>query len=173
MRMLVICGHKGVGKTYLGHALANILRWKFVDTDKEIESEYQSKNSLKLSCREIYSKHGEAFFRLLEQKVISQISSRTEVIISIGGGSLLSEINYNYLKQFPLLILKKEKEILKHEARKNPSAYLSTEAFDLSFETSYRLREEVFQKLNAPCFKIDSPFNFSNFMDFIHHHYGF
>ncbi len=69
------------GKTTFGQELAKILKYKFIDLDKEIE-----KNN-KLTIKEIFDKFGEKKFREIEKKTLQQITTINNIVISTGGGT--------------------------------------------------------------------------------------
>ena len=71
---LVLLGMMGVGKSTLGKIVAKKQDLKFIDTDANIEK----KCSMKIS--EIFKKKGEKFFRLMEEKEISKLLKKTNVL---------------------------------------------------------------------------------------------
>ena len=90
---IVLIGMMGCGKTTVGGELAKVLvDYKYIDIDLEIEKSTQKKIS------EIFLKHGESFFRMLETEKISKFSKEEKQIISTGGGAFESEENRKNLK---------------------------------------------------------------------------
>ena len=83
----------GTGKTAVGTALASNLGWPYLDTDELIEK----KAGLKIN--KIFEKHGEKYFRDLEEKVIKSISNFNNYIIATGGGAVLRKENMNNLEK--------------------------------------------------------------------------
>jgi shikimate kinase len=76
----------GSGKSTIGKALARHLDRPFIDTDHRIEK------ALKVEIRDIFAKQGEAWFRIYEEKVIEEvIATEKKAVISLGGGTLLSQ----------------------------------------------------------------------------------
>ncbi|PKR81738.1 shikimate kinase [Brumimicrobium salinarum] len=74
-------GFMGAGKTTLAKKLANRLNREFIDTDKEIEKTWN------MSIPQIFSEHGELFFRTQESLLLNQlIKKKQNSIISVGGG---------------------------------------------------------------------------------------
>lgn len=71
----------GVGKTTLGRELAKLLNCEFVDLDLFIQNRYNK------SIVQIFDEEGEDGFRVIENKVLSEISLFENVIISTGGGA--------------------------------------------------------------------------------------
>lgn len=91
---LFLTGYRGSGKSTIGKLVASHLSRAFVDTDVEIE--LQSGNTI----AEIFARSGEAAFRDLESKHISQLRSLTEpAVVSLGGGSILRQENRECIKQ--------------------------------------------------------------------------
>jgi shikimate kinase len=79
--IVYIIGFMGSGKSTAGKKLASLLGWKFIDLDKSIE-EYIGK-----SIPAIFSEEGEPFFRETEAKLLKNIESLSDTIISTGGGT--------------------------------------------------------------------------------------
>jgi shikimate kinase len=96
----ILCGLSGCGKTRVGKQLASTLGVGFIDTDERIESSYGQR----LSCREIYFKEGESFFRALEEKEILSLCPKAPTVIATGGGAFEREANRRYLKQLGRVI---------------------------------------------------------------------
>ena len=89
---IVLIGMMGCGKTTIGEELSRELpNYKYVDIDEEIEKSTQKKIS------EIFLKHGEPFFRMLETGKIKLFCNGEKAIISAGGGAFESEENRNIL----------------------------------------------------------------------------
>lgn len=90
---IVLIGFMGVGKTPIGLKLADKLKRKFVDTDKEIEV------SLGLKISEIFAAEGEKYFRAKESEIIKRIAQDEGLVISTGGGAVLDPGNIEALKK--------------------------------------------------------------------------
>jgi len=85
-KIVAIIGLMGVGKTTLGHKLAEKMGYYFVDSDLEIEDRE------KKSITEIFATKGEKYFREVEKSVIHEIVAREEnVVLSLGGGAFINE----------------------------------------------------------------------------------
>ncbi|MBO6087468.1 shikimate kinase [bacterium] len=96
---IVLVGMMGCGKTTVGEELAKTLsEYNYVDIDIEIEKSTQKKIS------EIFLKHGEPFFRMLETEKILKFSNLEKQIISTGGGAFESEENRKNLMSNGVII---------------------------------------------------------------------
>lgn len=85
---IVLIGMMGCGKTNAGDELSRELPdYKYFDIDAEIEKSTQKKIS------EIFLKHGEPFFRMLETEKVRLFCNGEKAIISAGGGAFESEEN--------------------------------------------------------------------------------
>lgn len=80
-----LIGFQGSGKTRLARRLSHELDYTCVDTDELVELAYGKH----LTCRQIFQKEGELFFRKLERSVLLGLNNKTGLIISFGGGSPL------------------------------------------------------------------------------------
>ena len=95
---LILAGPPGTGKTTLGRLCAKLLGYTLVDTDEEI-----SKQTGK-SIAEIFSTQGEDVFRDIESNTLAKIIKYKNSVISLGGGTLLSDINRSIAKDHGVLI---------------------------------------------------------------------
>ena len=57
----------GAGKSTLGRKVAKKMNLPFIDSDDEIEEKYQK------SIGEIFTEHGESYFRRLETEYLSSL----------------------------------------------------------------------------------------------------
>ena len=95
---LILAGPPGTGKTTLGRLCAEFLGYTLVDTDEEI-----TKRTGK-SITEIFSTQGEAIFREMESNILAEITQYKNSVISLGGGTLLSDTNKSIAKDHGVLI---------------------------------------------------------------------
>ncbi|MHB8906727.1 MAG: shikimate kinase [Melioribacteraceae bacterium] len=91
-KRIYLTGFMTSGKSTIGPILANVLGLEFFDLDKVIESEE------KQTIVEIFEKKGEEYFRKIEFGILKNLSERSSVVISLGGGTLTSQENFNLLK---------------------------------------------------------------------------
>ena len=90
---IILCGFMGSGKTTVANILSRLINKKVTDIDKYIE-----KNENR-TISEIFRSDGEAYFRTLETKAVSEISQMDNLIIATGGGIILNPKNAQMLKQ--------------------------------------------------------------------------
>ncbi|TXK85734.1 shikimate kinase [Paenibacillus sp. N3.4] len=84
---IVLVGFMGTGKSTVGQKLAERLSWTFQDSDAFLESQQQ------MSIPELFRKHGEVHFRVLESEALAHILRGTGQIVATGGGAVLAESN--------------------------------------------------------------------------------
>ena len=90
---LGLIGMMGSGKSTIGILIAKEIRFKFIDTDREIE-----KNEKK-SIKKIFEEKGEKYFREVEKKIILELLSKNHNVFAFGGGSFLNkDIRKNIIK---------------------------------------------------------------------------
>lgn len=84
-KSIVLTGFMAVGKSSVGRQLAKLLKYKFVDTDREIVKQY------KMTVSEIFEKFGEAEFRKAEREMAEKLCKSEKCIISTGGGMVTND----------------------------------------------------------------------------------
>ncbi|HZT56503.1 MAG TPA: shikimate kinase [Burkholderiaceae bacterium] len=77
----------GGGKSTIGRHLARRLNREFADADVVVE------RRIGCSIREFFEREGEARFRDIEQEVIAELLSATNLVLATGGGVVLRETN--------------------------------------------------------------------------------
>ncbi len=95
---IYLIGFMGSGKTTQGKAIARMMAYDFVDMDDWISEQ------LSMSIPEIFSQHGEAFFREQETLAISQLAKKEKVVIATGGGAPCKASNMKLLKESGLTV---------------------------------------------------------------------
>ena len=84
---IFLIGPMGVGKTTIGRQLSRKLGLPFYDSDQEIE------NRTGADIAWIFDVEGEKGFRQREKSVIDDLTRRSGIILSTGGGSVLASEN--------------------------------------------------------------------------------
>jgi shikimate kinase len=82
MKNIVLTGFRATGKTSVGRALAARLEWAFVDTDALLCER------LGAPIAEIVGRHGWAFFREAEARLLPELAARVETVVATGGGAI-------------------------------------------------------------------------------------
>ena len=88
----------GSGKSTIGPILANALGWDYVDIDKNIELKANRK------IVDIFASNGEQSFRSLEREALRDLASRDECVVSLGGGTLTIDENFEFIHQNGIII---------------------------------------------------------------------
>jgi len=97
-KIIYLTGFMASGKSTIGPILANTIGWNFFDIDKVIE------NEVKKSIRKIFADEGEKYFREIETKTLNRLSLLENYIISLGGGTIVSDNNLEIIKSSGYLI---------------------------------------------------------------------
>ena len=87
MSNIILVGFMGTGKTTVGKMLENATGLPLIDMDQLIEQEAGT------SISEIFANEGEAHFRRLERAMTQNLATRSNHIISTGGGIVLNPDN--------------------------------------------------------------------------------
>jgi shikimate kinase len=84
-RSIVLVGMMGVGKSSVGRRLAARLSIPFIDADSEIEK------AAGMTIPEIFARHGEAYFRSGEARVLARLLESGPQVLATGGGAFMNE----------------------------------------------------------------------------------
>lgn len=95
---IALIGFMGTGKTSVGRLVAEQLHFNYFDTDEMIQS------ATGKTIAEIFSTCGEPAFRALEEKTVQELASKTQTIISAGGGLPVAPQNLASLKTHSLVV---------------------------------------------------------------------
>lgn len=91
MKNIFLIGMPSSGKSTLGKRMADVLHYRFVDTDKVIVREEGR------TIAEIFARSGEAYFREAERKVLRSIRAGANLVVSTGGGMPCFHGNMDYI----------------------------------------------------------------------------
>lgn len=97
-KIFYLTGFMGSGKSTVGPIIANTLGWDYYDLDSVIEA----KEMMKVS--EIFDAKGEIYFRNIETEFLSELSQKEMSIISLGGGTVTVDKNFDIIKNSGILI---------------------------------------------------------------------
>ena len=88
---IYMMGFMGTGKTKVGKLIAELIEWQFIDTDACIVEDAG------MSIPKIFETYGEPHFRELEKKWIKHTSKGQHQVISLGGGAVVDEENWEVI----------------------------------------------------------------------------
>lgn len=92
-QVIALLGVRGAGKSTLGKALAEQLHLEFFELDELIEARAG------LSLAEIFSIHGEDYYRRLEREVLERfLSEQPAAVLATGGGIVTHEESLRLLE---------------------------------------------------------------------------
>ncbi|KGN84907.1 shikimate kinase [Porphyromonas gulae] len=104
---IFIVGYMGSGKSTVGRKMADLLGWRFIDTDFFIENRFRKR------VADIFRDEGEAVFRRRERVVIEELSGMEDTIIATGGGLSCHSDNMELMNEAGLtLYLEVSDEVL-------------------------------------------------------------
>lgn len=95
---LVLIGMPSCGKTTVGAILARQTKKRFADSDEQIVRRCGR------SIPDLFSLHGEAWFREQECNVVADLANGQEMVLATGGGVILNADNIDRLKSNGFLV---------------------------------------------------------------------
>jgi XRE family transcriptional regulator, aerobic/anaerobic benzoate catabolism transcriptional regulator len=97
--VIALLGLRGAGKTTIGRRLARRLRVPFVELDRRIEE------AANLSLGELFSLHGEEYYRRLEREVLEAVvKAGGPMVLATGGGIVTASETYAILRRHALTV---------------------------------------------------------------------
>jgi len=90
---IALLGVRGAGKSTIGAALARKLGRRFVEVDQQIE------DATGLALGDVFTLHGEAYYRRVEREVLTRLLSEQVPTVLATGGSIVNDpTNFALLK---------------------------------------------------------------------------
>ena len=96
---IVLIGFMGAGKSTISDYLSTMFDMKLVEMDQEIVEREE------MSIPDIFATYGEEYFRNLETNLLIEMQSRSNVVISCGGGTPMRECNVVEMKKNGRVVL--------------------------------------------------------------------
>lgn len=92
--VIALLGLRGSGKTTIGRRLARQLRLRFVELDRQVELRAG------MSLGEIFSLHGEAYYRQIERDALADLlAGQRAMVLAVGGGLVTAPETFATLQQ--------------------------------------------------------------------------
>jgi shikimate kinase len=138
-----LIGYRGSGKSSVGLHVARKLGWDFADSDSIITA------ATSMSIKEIFEKHGEEHFRLLETATIKTLCDWKDAVIALGGGAVTREVNRELIKQagFAVIYLHADAQTLHDRIHHDPQTQATRPALTKLGGTVDEVREVLNQRL--------------------------
>jgi len=153
-RSIVLVGMMGAGKSTIGRRLSARLQLPFLDADGEIELAHAG-----MTIPEIFSAHGEPYFRDGEARVIARLLGAGPCVLATGGGAFMREETRNRIRDMAVSIwLKADAEIIMRRVKRRADRPLLQTADPAA--TVARLiseREPVYQHADLTIWSRDVP----------------
>ena len=137
---ICIIGMPGSGKSTIGRALSDYLKFDFYDTDEQIEIECQSK------IKDIFNEKGEEHFRKLERSIFKKLILKNKLVISTGGGIILK--NKDLLNQTFNIYLKCDLETLIKRTSRNKNRPLLKNNVEKNIKILFNNRKEIYNQIS-------------------------
>ena len=137
---ICIIGMPGSGKSTIGRALSECLKFDFYDTDQQIEIESQSE------IKDIFNKEGEDRFRKLERSIFKKLILKKKIVVSTGGGIILK--NKDLLKETFNIYLKCDLETLIKRTSRNKNRPLLKNNVEKNIKILFNDRKEIYNKIS-------------------------
>jgi shikimate kinase len=152
-RLVVLVGMMASGKTSVGRLLAQRLDIPFVDADQEIET------AASMSVPEIFSLHGEPYFRDGERRVIARIMRDGPKVLATGGGAFMNADTRMLVARRGISIwLKADMEtILRRAKRRSNRPLLQNSDPEGTVRRLIEARYPVYQEADVTIVSMDGP----------------
>lgn len=109
---IALIGMPGSGKTRVGEQIALLTGREHIDLDRALEER------LGMPCADFIVEHGEPAFREQETAALADISKRSGLVLSTGGGVVTRDENYPLLHQnSQIVMLNRKLDELAHKGR--------------------------------------------------------
>src|SRR3984893_2982621 len=152
-RSVVLVGMPGSGRSSIGRRLAQYLGLDFVDADQEIEA------AAGMSIADIFSQHGEPYFRAGEARVIARLLDKGPQVIATGGGAFVNPDTRAFVRARALSVwLKADVDLLlRRVKRKNDRPLLRVADPEAVLKNLLAEREATYAQADITITSLDVP----------------
>lgn len=98
MPKIILIGYRATGKSTVGRLLAEKLGLPFLDLDQYLVQK------MGRSIKEAVAEKGWAYFRAREKEALLEMASRGPLVLACGGGTVLHEKEFDFLKKGALVV---------------------------------------------------------------------
>jgi shikimate kinase len=98
MKNIYLVGFMGTGKSFVGRILARKLGIHFFEMDHELERRAGK------TITQIFKEDGEAVFRVMETNLLCELSFKSGMVVSCGGGVVCNEGNIVMMKKSGVIV---------------------------------------------------------------------
>jgi len=95
---IILTGFRGTGKSAVGRQLAQMLGYRFVDTDQVLAEE------MRCSVSEFVQREGWPAFRDIERRLLKRLAAEHRAVIATGGGTVLHREEWQNLHRGSLVV---------------------------------------------------------------------
>lgn len=152
-RSIVLVGMPGSGKSSIGRRLAQHLGLEFIDADQEIEA------AAGMSIADIFSQHGEPYFRAGEARVIARLLDKGPQVVATGGGAFANPDTRALVRARALSVwLKADVDLLlRRVKRKNDRPLLRVADPEAVLKRLLAEREAIYAEADITVTSLDVP----------------
>lgn len=142
-RPVALIGPMAVGKSAIGHQLAQNLGTVFVDTDVVVAASHGA-------IADIFASRGEQAFRELEARAVARAiedARGSATVISLGGGAVLDSGTQQLLEHCTVVYLEADADTVAERISKNSSRPLLAGDAMERWKTLFATRRPVYERL--------------------------
>ncbi len=152
-RSLVLVGLMGAGKSTVGRRLAQTLQLPFRDADHEIEA------AAGMSVPDIFSIHGEEYFRDGEKRVIGRLLQEGPMVLATGGGAFMNKETRQRIAELGISVwLRADLDVLMRRVRKRANRpLLNTEDPEETMRRLIAIRYPVYAQADLTVESHEAP----------------
>jgi shikimate kinase len=138
MKNIVLTGFRATGKTSVGRTLAAQLKWAFLDTDVLLCQR------LGAPIADIVARHGWAFFRQAESRLLRELAAMEKTVVATGGGAIEHRQEWQELRKGCLVVwLDADIATIRQRLRDDPNSSQQRPSL-----TGYAIQDEIEELLH-------------------------